>query len=158
MTTTDAAEADIEAVAQALWQVQPLTRENVRAAARRALQAAGPRPAADRRDDCAPGEPPPLSAEMAEVVAAHVPTRASIAFDTPEPGSGRYCRCGHFVAVLHSAVDDNRSTDSYLDQLLAAHVAMELAKAGYGKLPKTTAGGLAGVAGRLQRLARRPRE
>ncbi|GAA3289182.1 hypothetical protein ACFFON_15370 [Arthrobacter citreus] len=36
-------EAAVEAAAQALWQVQPLTRENVRAAARRALEAAGPR-------------------------------------------------------------------------------------------------------------------
>ena len=36
-------EAAVEAAAQALWQVQPLTRENVRAAARRALEAAAPR-------------------------------------------------------------------------------------------------------------------
>ena len=36
-------EAAIEAAAQALWQVQPLTRENVRAAARRVLEAASPR-------------------------------------------------------------------------------------------------------------------
>jgi len=32
----------VEAAAQALWQVRPLTRENIRAATRRALEAAVP--------------------------------------------------------------------------------------------------------------------
>jgi len=32
----------VEAAAQAIWQVRPLTRENIRAATRRALEAASP--------------------------------------------------------------------------------------------------------------------
>lgn len=56
-----APEAAVEAAAQALWQVQPLTRENVRAAARRALEAAAPHTIMERFEDNGPDELPPQS-------------------------------------------------------------------------------------------------
>ena len=76
-----------------------------------------------------------MSAGMADIIAAHVPTITSSTFNSPESGNGRTCRCGMRVEVLHSEMDDNDSdAQPYLDRKLAAHVAEELAKAGYGNL------------------------
>jgi len=72
---------------------------------------------------------------MADVIAAHVPTTTSSTFNFPESGSGRTCRCGLTIDVLHSEMDDNDSdAQPYLDRKLAAHVAEELTKAGFGKV------------------------
>lgn len=75
---------------------------------------------------------------MAEIITAHIPTTTSSTFNRPESGSGRTCRCGLIVDVPHSEMADSDSdVQPYLDRKLAAHLADELAKAGYGLLPNT---------------------
>lgn len=88
-----------------------------------------------------------MSAGIAGVIAAHVPTTLSGSFNRPSSGNVRECACGLRFVVLHSEMADTDSdVQPYLDRKLAAHVADALLAAGYGDVREAAASALRAAA------------